>query len=253
MTPYLLAGTATLPEMRDFADRYPFAILPLGSTEQHGPHLPLDTDNRIAERVAWETARRSVGLVLPTLTLGYAWVWQGVPGTLSLGFDTYRAVIRDVADSLDRWGVKAVFVLSSHGANPQVVKHAIREDIHGRLGIRVLNSFYRGLDGMLAEADSARWHNDLHAEELETSMMLDIAPDTVRMDLAAADYPPVPDDYGASELSMGHLMRSGVFGDPTAATAEKGARWLALAGERSAALWLSFLARHGLYHGGSAG
>ena len=253
MTPYLLAGTATLPQVRDFTARYPFAILPVGSTEQHGPHLPLDTDNCIAERVAWETARRSVGLVLPTLTLGYAWAWQGVPGTLSLSFDTYRAVIRDVAESLDRWGIKGLFVLSGHGANPQVVKHAIREDIHGRFGIRVLNSFYGGLDTMLAEADSDRWHKDLHAEELETSMMLAIAPDTVRMDLAAADYPPVPTDYGASELSMGHLMRGGVFGDPTPATAEKGDRWLAIAGEQSAALWLSFLGRHRLYPDGTAG
>ncbi|MGO4835942.1 creatininase family protein, partial [Rhizobiaceae sp. 2RAB30] len=73
-----------------------------------------------------------------------------------------------------------------------------------------------------------------------------IAPHLVRMELAAADYPPVPADYGQSELSMGHLMRSGVFGDPTKASEEKGRRWLALAAERSAALWAGFLDRHNL-------
>ena len=72
-------------------------------------------------------------------------------------------------------------------------------------------------------------------------MILAIAPELVRMDLAEADYPPVPADYAKSELSMGHLMRSGVFGDPRAATAEKGRRWLDLAAERSAKLWLGFL------------
>ncbi|WP_421725247.1 creatininase family protein [Bauldia sp.] len=242
----LLAATATRPEVEAFVADCPFAILPVGSTEQHGPHLPLDTDNRIAERIAWETARRSAGLVLPTLPIGYAWVWTGVPGTLTLRFDTYRAMIRDIAESLESWDIKAVFVMSGHGANPQVIKHAIREEIHGRSNIKVLNGLYSGIDAMLAEADSEQWHNDIHAEEIETSLMLAIAPDLVHMDRAAPDYPDVPADYGKSELSMGHMMRSGVFGDPTVATAEKGHRWIALAAERSAELWLSFLTRHGL-------
>jgi creatinine amidohydrolase len=249
MNAFLEAGTARLPEIREFAARYPFAILPVGSTEQHGPHLPLDTDNRIAERIALETARRSVGLILPTVPLGYAWVWRDVPGTLTLRFDTYMRMVRDIAESLERWNIKAVFLLSGHGSNPQPIKHAVRELIHDQLGIKVLFDVYAGLDQMLKEADSKRWHTEIHAEEIETSMMLAIAPDLVRMDLAEADYPPVPADYAKSELSMGHLMRSGVFGDPGAATAEKGQRWLDLAAERSATLWLDFLKRHDLYDG----
>lgn len=244
---WLDARSATRPEVEAFARRHPFAILPVGSFEQHGPHLPLDTDNRIAEAMALEVARRSTGLVLPVLNVGYAWVWRGIPGTLTLRFDTYMAVIRDIAESLAGWGIKAVFVLSGHGSNPQPVKHAIRELIHEQHDIRVLNSVYLGLGEMLAEAASQKWADDLHAEEIETSLMLAIAPETVRMELAAPDYPPVPPDYGRSELSMGHIARSGVFGDPTPATAEKGQRWLALGAERSAALWLGYLARHGLY------
>ena len=247
MTPWLDARRAALPEIRHFAARYPFAILPVGSFEQHGPHLPLDTDNRIAECMALETAKRSTGLVLPVLNVGYAWVWRGIPGTLTLRFDTYMAVIRDIAESLSDWEVKALFVLSGHGSNPQPVKHAIRELIHDQLDIRVLNSVYLGLDIMLAEADSRQWDKDLHAEEIETSLMLAIAPELVAMDRAAPDYPDVPSDYGRSELSMGHLMRSGVFGDPTSATAEKGRRWISVGAEKTAELWLGYLARHGLY------
>lgn len=251
MTNWLDARRATMEEVRDFAARHPFAILPVGSFEQHGPHLPLDTDNRIAEAMAVETARRSTGLVLPVLNMGYAWVWQGKPGTLTFRFDTYMTIIRDLAESLDSWGVRAVFVLSGHGSNPQPIKHAIRELIHDKVGIRVLNSVYLGLKEMQAEADSPAWADDLHAEEVETSLMLAIAPDLVRMERAAPDYPEVPPDYGRSELSMGHIMRSGVFGDPTPATAEKGRRWLELGGSRSAELWLSYLRRHSLLPRGS--
>ena len=246
MTTWLDARTATLPEVEAFAARWPYAILPVGSFEQHGPHLPLDTDNRIAERMALETAQRSTGLVLPVLNIGYAWVWSGVPGTLTFRFETYMAVVRDIAESLEAWGIKALFVLSGHGSNPQPVKHAIREIIHDKIDIHVLNSIYLGLDEMLAEADSERWGNDIHAEELETSLMLAIAPETVRMDLAAPDYPEVPPDYGRSELSMGHLMGSGVFGDPTPATTEKGRRWIEIGAQRSAELWLGYLRRRGL-------
>jgi creatinine amidohydrolase len=238
MTKWLEAGTATLPEIRDFVARYPFAILPVGSTEQHGPHLPLNTDNLIAERMARETAMRSVGLVLPTMPVGYAWVWRDIPGTMTLRFDTYMRFVRDVAESLERWGVKAVFLISGHGSNPQPIKHAVRELIYDQLGIKVLYDVYSGIDRMLAEADSKRWHTEIHAEEIETSLMLAIAPELVRMALAAADYPPVPSDYARSELSMGHIMQTGVFGDPLPATAEKGRRWIGYAAERSAKLWL---------------
>ena len=247
MTPWLDARNTTLPEIRAFAARYPFAILPVGSFEQHGPHLPLDTDNRIAECMALETAKRSTGLVLPVLDVGYAWVWRGIPGTLTLRFETYMAVIRDIAESLSDWGIKALFVLSGHGSNPQPVKHAIRELIHGKLDIHVLNSMYLGLDTMLAEADSPQWAKDLHAEEIETSLMLAIDPKRVAMERALPDYPALPADYGRSELSMGHLMGSGVFGDPTMATAEKGRRWIRTGAQASAQLWLNYLARHALY------
>ncbi len=252
MSRWIDARGATMDEIAAFARDYPFAILPVGSFEQHGPHLPLDTDNRIAEAMALETARRSVGMVLPVLNVGYAWVWRGKPGILTFRFDTYMAMIRDIAESLEGWGVKALFVLSAHGSNPQPVKHAIREMIHDRYDIAVLNGLYGGLDAMLAECDSERWHNDIHAEEIETALMLAIAPELVHMERAAADYPPVPADYGKSELSMGMFMRSGVFGDPTPATAEKGRRWLEIGGRTSADQWLGYLARRGLYDPGSA-
>lgn len=244
--PFLEAGPATLPEIEAFVSRFPYAILPVGSTEQHGPHLPTNTDTLIAEAIALATAKRSQGLVLPAVPLGYAWVWRDVPATLTLSFDTYMRVVRDTVESLSRWGIKAVYIMSGHGSNPQPIKYALRELIHDKIDVKVLYGMYGGLKEMTAEAESETWHGDLHADEIETSLMLAIAPHLVRMGLAAVDYPPAPADYGQSELSMGHLMRSGVFGDPTKATAEKGRRWLDLAAARSAALWTSFLDRQNL-------
>ena len=246
MLPYLDAGRATLPEIKAFIEKYPVAIVPLGSTEQHGPHLPLNTDNLIAERMALETARRSAGLVMPNSAVGYAWVWRGIPGTMTLRFDTYMAYVRDITESLADWGVKAIYFMSGHGSNPQPTKHALRELIVDKIDIKVLYGLYEGIGQMQAEMDSKPWHKDLHAEEIETSLMLEIAPDLVRMDKAAPDYPPVPADYGQSEKSMGTIIGSGVFGDPTRATREKGKRWIDLAADRSAKLWLDYLDENGI-------
>lgn len=248
---WMQAGTATRPEIDAFVTDCPFVIWPVGSTEQHGPHLPVATDTMIAEAVALETAKRSRGLVLPGLNLGYAWVWKGVSASLTLEFDTYRLVMRDVVASLEDWGVKAVYIMSGHGANGQAIKHAVRDTIHGKHDVQVLYGMYSGLGTMMAEAESTTWAGDLHAEEIETSLILAIAPELVHMDRAAADYPPVPPDYGQSATSMGHVMRSGVFGDPTKATAEKGRRWLNVAATESAALWTEFLIRNNLLSTGA--
>lgn len=235
--PHLDAAAAAWPACRDFLRQHPYAILPLGATEQHGPHLPQNTDTVIAEALARRVAERSVGLVLPPLPLGYSWVWCDYPGSLTLSFDAFRAVIRDVARSLHRNGCRALMLLSAHGANPQPVKYTIRE-LADEMDMRLLNVFYPGLPDILSDADSPPWKRmNFHAEEFETSLMLHLRPDLVRMDLAVREYPPQSVDYEASNLPMGALSKSGVFGDPTVATAEKGERWFEACVERIVELW----------------
>jgi creatinine amidohydrolase len=243
---FLDMGKATRPEIEAFVARCPVAIVPLGSTEQHGPHLPTATDTIIAEAIALRTAQKSMGLVLPAQPLGYAWVWKGVPASLTMNFDSYVKMIHDIAESLASWGVKAIYFMSGHGANSQVVKHALRETISDKIDVKVLYGMYEGIKEMTAEADSDDWLGDLHAEEIETSLMLALAPELVDMDKAVRDYPDAPSDYGKSEESMRHVMNTGVFGDATRASREKGERWLELAADRSAAVWLNFLNRHDL-------
>lgn len=247
MTSWLRADAATLPEVRAFLRARPYALLPVGSTEQHGPHLPLSTDTVLAEAFVLEIAKRAGGLVLPAMPFGYSWTWRDIPGTLTLSFATYIDVVFDLAASLKRGGVNAVAIVSGHDANLRPIKYAIRERIVDELGLPVLNLFYPGLKDILSEADSPPWaHGMLHAEEFETSLMLHARPDLVHMDRAVRDYPKAPATFDMTATTMGDLMNSGVFGDATVATAEKGARWLARAADDAADLFRSFLLDSGL-------
>lgn len=247
MTRWLDAADATLPEVRAFLQDRPYALLPVGATEQHGPHLPLATDTLLAERFVREIAQRAGGLVLPSLPFGYSWTWRDVPGTMTLAFDTYLAVVHDLAASAQRSGVRALAIVSGHDANRRPIKYAIRERIADALGLPVLNLFYPRLSAILAEADSPAWsHGMLHAEEVETSLMLHHRPDLVHMDRAVRDYPDAPATFDMTEVTMGDLMRTGVFGDATVATAAKGERWLAMAADRAAELWTAFLSERGV-------
>jgi creatinine amidohydrolase len=248
---WLDADDATLPQVRAYLEDHPFAILPVGATEQHGPHLPLSTDSLLAKRLAREIAARSGGLVLPVLPFGYSWTWRNVPGTLTLGFETYLDVVRDLCESLSRSGVRAVAIVSGHEANRQPLKYALRERLADRVDIHVLNLFYPGLAEILAQAESPEWSSGMfHADEVETSLMLTTHPERVHMGHAVRDYPAAPADFGSTLTTMGDLMDSGVFGDATLATAAKGARWLDLSAERAAALWRSFLERHEMWRSG---
>ena len=240
-TNHLNAGTATWQECRDFLERHPYAILPLGATEQHGPHLPQNTDTLLAEALAAHVAQQSVGLVLPALPIGYSWVWRDCPGSLTFSFDTFRAAVKDIARSLDRNGCKAMMTITAHGANPQPLKYASRE-LADEIEIKILRVFYPNLSEIIADAESPTWlPMNFHAEEFETSLMLHLHPELVRMEKAVREYPPRSMGYEMSTLPMGALSESGVFGDATVATAEKGERWFHACVESIVEVWEEFL------------
>jgi len=239
---WLEAATATWNEVAAFVQRCPAAILPLGATEQHGPHLPLATDTLLAYELALRVARNTKGLVLPALPLGYSWVWRDYPGTLTLELNTFLQVIKDIASSLSRAGVKALLILSGHGANQQPLKYAVRELVD-ECSLEILYLFYPGLEKAISgQLRSPRWRSDdFHADEIETSLLLAVRPDLCLMDRAIAEYPATPQHYGRSALSMGKLTRSGVFGDATAADAVRGGQWLDAVAQEMARLWEEFL------------
>lgn len=209
-------------EIKANLQEFPVAILPMGSTEQHGPHLPLGVDIFLAEGIAKRVCMQIGAVLLPTVPFGYSWVWRDIPGTVSIQQKNLEAVIKDIAHSLDRYNVKILIIINGHDANGSSIKYAARELVD-EIGMQVIYFSYPNLHEVLTQyCDSPAWHGMIHACEFETSLMLALKPELVHMEKAVREYPAMPDLYGKSAVSLGSLSESGVFGDPTLATAEKG-------------------------------
>ncbi len=213
----------TRPEVEEAVKKIKTVILPFGATEQHGPHLPLGTDTFLARAFALRLAKRIEALVLPEIPVGYSYVWKGIPGTVSINQETVKTIVKDVAKSLDEYGIKRLVVLNAHGANASALKYAARE-LREEIPIEIFYFTYPALDEVAKLAESPRWHGMVHACELETSWLLAVCPELCDMEKAVAEYPEGSevDRYHYSSLPMGALSKSGVFGDATLATKEKG-------------------------------
>ncbi|WP_370945611.1 mycofactocin biosynthesis peptidyl-dipeptidase MftE [Amycolatopsis sp. cg5] len=180
-------------------------LVPTGSCEQHGPHLPFDTDTRIATAVATAGGE----LVAPALAYGSSGEHEEFDGTVSIGHEALRTMLIEFGRSACRWADKVVFV-NAHGGNVPALVSAIR----------LLRYEHRET----AWFACAPPEGDAHAGHTETSLMLAIAPETVDMAKAApGNTTPLEDLMPA--LRSGKLREispNGVLGDPTGATPEHG-------------------------------
>ena len=209
-------------------------ILPLGATEQHGPHLPLGTDTVRAVALAERLAERLPVLVAPVLPVGCSDEHGGFAGLLSLAAETLAAVIADCAHRMAGWGVRRLVVLSAHGGNGRALALAaarLRRELP-ELALWIPDAAtvcgeavrtIAALDGIPFTAVG------LHAGEGETSELLRLCPEQVRMDRAAPDYTGDMDEGLARLVAAGTraLAASGVVGDPRPAEADRGERYLA--------------------------
>lgn len=191
----------------------PIVAMPVGSCEQHGPHLPLGTDSIIAETLAGRLAERVSGIAVgPTLAVTASGEHAGFVGTLSIGVEVTAEVLVELARSAD-WADGLVLV-NGHGGNVQAVERAVATI--RREGRRVHPWWPVVADG------------DTHAGHTETSLLLAIAPDLV--DVGAIEVGELrPLTEIASALRTGGVRavsRNGVLGDPRAATLEDGTHLL---------------------------
>ena len=210
------------------------AILPLGSTEQHGPHLPFATDTLIAEAVAARVAARLGGaLCLPALPLGCAGEHLGFPGTLSLADETLLAVVRDVGRALARHGYARLLVFTAHGGNYGALRASAARLASELTPLRIEifldaeRRLTRRLEAVAQAHGVTPGEAGQHAGELETSILLAIAPGLVRRERLARGLvdPPV----ASAELFYPDLRRhaqDGTVGDPRGAAAERAADYL---------------------------
>lgn len=209
-------------------------ILPLGATEQHGPHLPLGTDTIRATALADRLAERLPGsLVAPPLPFGCSDEHSGFPGLLGLEVETLARVILDLARRLTGWGVRRLVLLSAHGGNGEALDLALtllRQELPD-LEVKTNDHLETIAQTVLevARRDGIPMNAlGLHAGEGETSEMLHLRPDLVRLDDSA---PGFTGDMEAvlDKLRKGGLRavtKDGVLGDPTRAEAGRGARYL---------------------------
>lgn len=205
---------------------YPVAILPMGALEQHGHHLPLGVDIYLAEGISRRLSERTGALLLPAVPFGYSWVWRDIPGTVSMQQHHVESIIKDVAHSVSRYGVKLLILVNGHDSNNTSMKYAARE-LADEIDMPVSYLFYPKMEQIRqAHCESSTWDGMIHACEFETSLMLAIKPELVDMDKAVKEYPEQPNLYGKSTISLGDLSDSGVYGDATLATKEKGEQML---------------------------
>lgn len=198
------------------------AILPLGATEQHGPHLPLTVDTVLAKGVATALARRIDAVLLPALPYGEAWSSEAFPGTISLSPETLQAAISDIARGVRRIGHPGLITLNGHFGNRLPAEKAAAE--LSEAGFPMLCLDYPGLEELaerICETPAAG-DNFYHADEVETSMMLALAAERVALEQAVAEYPEFPKDFGTRPMQLRDFNTTGVFGDPRPSTAEKG-------------------------------
>jgi len=190
-------------------------IVPLGSLEQHGPHLPLDTDTRIATAVATGAARRREGVaVAPPVTFGASGEHAGFPGTLSIGTRALAEVLLELGrDAARDW--EALLLVNGHGGNRDAVRAAVAR----------LRGEGRRCDVYHAGVGSG----DAHAGRTETSLMLHLDPRSVRSDLSeAGETRPVRELMARlREDGVRAVSPNGVLGDPRGASAEEGRRLFA--------------------------
>ena len=205
------------------ASRHVLAVLPLGATEQHGPHLPFETDTLLATAAAGVVAAELPAgaehvRVLPALAYGASGEHQSFPGTVSMGADALAGTILELGRSVATWADRLV-VINGHGGNVDALRRAV-----SRLR-------YEGRDCAWLSCRTAERSTDTHAGHAETSLMLHLHPELVRIELAerGCTEPLTRILPAMREGGVAAVSTSGVLGDPTTATETEGARlWEAL-------------------------
>lgn len=231
------------PEAQAAIQAGALAVIPVGSLEQHGRHLAVNTDNVLGDAIAESAIHQAVErglkvLLCPPLHYGYTMHNMDFPGTMTLRAETLLAVGVDLVTSLAHHGCRRIVLLNSHGSNWSILDLIAREVMNRRPEVLVAAIF----PIKMAAADLERLREAKqtggmsHGCELETSLMLYLRPELVDMAKAVCDIAQPDSKFYWRDLLRGsrgvamadltrHASRTGLVGDPTVATAEKGRRF----------------------------
>jgi creatinine amidohydrolase len=235
--PTVFLGEMTTLEVEAFLEHDRTVIVPVGSTEQHGPHAPLCCDVIIPLEVARRVAPRVGAVVAPTVNYGLSYPHAGFTGVVHIRIPTFMALIEDLCVSLAAVGFERIVFLNGHYDNTYAIAYACA-NVADRLPTRVRAFPVNYWDGM-TPAEAAEFFdpaNGLHANKGETSAVLAINPTLVDMDLANVEFPPFPEVTSAAAVhtafffsspgSVYRATRSGTWGDARESSPEFGERYL---------------------------
>ncbi|MEW2477493.1 creatininase family protein [Micromonospora gifhornensis] len=200
------------------------AILPIGSFEQHGSHLPLATDTLVASAIAAALAERYNLFLLPPVTISCSHEHAAWRGTVSISSTTLTAIIKDVLASLRRQGIDRLVLVNGHGGN-YVLSNLVQEANIDRPRLAL---FPGRRDWEQARHDAgleSTSHDDMHAGEIETSILLHVAPDTVGTEFEKADH--LTERPHLLMFGLAAYTETGVIGQPSLAAEAKGSAVLA--------------------------
>ena len=231
----------TSPELGQLAEAGAAVIVPVGAIEQHGPHLPVSVDITCA----YEVARRAAESISEFKVLIAPPVWWGVsphhmafPGTISLSTETFINLLCEICRSIAQHGFKRILILNGHGGNAELIGVAAIKLSEAGLFVAACSYFALITEDVKAVGESPIGGMS-HGCEMETSLLLALAPERVRMELARADVRPNRNSYFTIDLRAARPVfyaydlkrdsNEGVIGDPTLATLAKGERILAAA------------------------
>jgi creatinine amidohydrolase len=245
----------TAPEFAALDRKGAVAILSIGAIEQHGPHLAMGVDRDLTLAVLTRTLPlidpALTVLALPVQAIGKSTEHEAWSGTLSLSADTLLRVLHDIAASVHRAGIPRLLILNGHGGNRALLELACR-DLRADPGLITAHVAWDDLAGAESVVGADEAQNGLHAGDVETSAMLAVHPDKVRIAQAEAfgsahlHWQKSHPDLGLASAAlrpgwlMGDLNPKGAIGNAKAATADKGERLLANAARALARLVADF-------------
>ncbi len=235
-------GRLSWKEIEQILPANPVLLLPIGTVEQHGPHLPVNADNMVADFVARRTAEATGSYLLPAVNYGCSALHRGFPGTISVRSETLAATVRDVCEALVEQGFRRFVFFNNHGGNQPACEQVAR-DLKAAQGL-LIGNVYPWTVGYAVMRDQ---YDDPvavygHGGEPETSAMLAMFPEDVRLELAGGRDPnrsgpftlrrdnliEIPGQTlgGTVFLDYQDLFPNGVSGDSAPASAELGKVWV---------------------------
>lgn len=226
-------------ELEHFLKAHHTVYIPVGATEQHGPHSPVSTDVLIPQEIARRVAERlGNALVAPALPYTLSYPHRGFACEFSLSIETFMATIRDLAVSFARAGFKRIVFLNGHYDNTYAIAYACAQ-VAEQLPAGAKAFPFNYWDGLPAErwAQTTEGGRGLHAGAGEVSMILAIRPELIDRQFLNTEFPNFPDTktkspalhtafFFSSPGSVHEMSRTGTWGDATKATAEQGEQFL---------------------------